>query len=440
MTLSFFVTASLLLFFFIAPQEQRQERRRIGPVYLFSLFLVCAFLSKGPVGVILVTAPIVSFLLWRRDWQGFHMLLRPGPLALFGVLAGGWCVLALWGAGEEFWRTQVMEENVTRFVGGIDRMSPFYYIGPLLGVFAPWSLLLPFAIWRAWKEREQEPGPFFLTLWWISIVLFFQLAAYKRARYLLPTLPPAALLVGWWLSSHLQAAIAWLHTKSWWKLSLIGLNFLVGLSLFTSALVLWGVQATDSLSYRLLEIAPGSEVTEHTQVYYAWMTSHFWLSFLWLGAIALCLGFFLWLLWSKRYEHALASLVGALVLLFGGVYPSWLMATGAATSPRAYTQRILEKLGTEQVVSFINPYDEKGVPVLFALQDHLPLRDVQWPWSALQPGLPSGYYLVTENRRKELVSGAMGTWTEVLHDTDTTKWPITLFFYEAPAKRAGSSQ
>jgi hypothetical protein len=440
MTLSFFVTASLLFFLLITQQDRRQERQWVGLVYLFSLLLACAFLSKGPVGVILVTAPIVSFLVWRQDWQGFHILLRPGPLALFGALAGGWCVLALWGAGEEFWRTQVIEENVARFTGEIDRMSPVYYIGPLLGGFAPWSLLLPFAVWRAIKEREQEPGPFFLTLWWLSIVLFFHLAAYKRARYLLPTLPPAALLVGWWLSSHLQAATMRLHTKAWWKLSLIGLSLVVGFSILTSALVLWGVSATDSLSYRLLEIVPGSEVKGHAQVYYAWLASHFWLSFLWLGALALCLGFFLWLLWSKRYEHALASLLGALVLLFGGVYPSWLIATGAATSPQAYTHRILEKLGTEQVVSFINPYDEKGVPVLFVLQEHLPLKDVQWWWETPQPPLPSGYYLVTENRRKELVSGAAGTWTEVLHDTGATKWPITLFFYAALEKRAGSSR
>jgi 4-amino-4-deoxy-L-arabinose transferase-like glycosyltransferase len=438
MTLSFFVTASLLFFFLI--QDRREERQRAGSVYLFSLLLACAFLSKGPVGVILVTAPIVGFLVWRRDWQGFQMLLQPGPLTFFGVLAGGWCVLALWGAGEEFWRIQVMEENVARFAGGIDRMSPFYYIGPLLGGFAPWSLLLPFAVWRACKEREHEPGPFFLTLWWISTVLFFQLAAYKRARYLLPTLPPAALVVGWWLSSHLQAATAQLHTKSWWKLGLIGLSLIVSAGVLTGAFVLWEAHVMDSRAYRLLEIVPGPEVNEHAQAYYAWIANHFGLGVLWLGALALCLGLFLRLLWSSRYEHALASLLGALVLLHGGVYPSWLIATGAATSPRAYAHRILKKLGTEHVVSFINPYDEKAVPVLFFLQERLPLKDVQWWWGAPQPRLPSGYYLVSENRRKELVSGATGTWTEVLRDTEATQWPITLFFYTAPEKRPGSSQ
>lgn len=431
MTLSFFVTASLLLFFLLAQQDQRQQRQQTGLVYLFALSLACAFLSKGPVGVILVVIPIVSFLLWRRDRQSLQTLLRPGPVILFGVLAGGWSVLALWGVGEEFWQTQVMEENVARFTGGIDRMSPFYYIGPLLGGFAPWSLLLPFAVWRAIKEREQEPGPFFLTLWWISIVVFFQLSAYKRARYLLPTLPPAALLVAWWLSSQLQTATARLHTQSWWKFGLIGLSLVVSVSVLAGAFVLWEAQTTNAFSRRLLEFAPGPEVKEQAHVYYAWVANHFGLSFLWFGVTTLCLGSFLRLLWSKRYEHALASLLGALVLLYGGLYPSWLVVTGDATSPRAYAQRILEELGTEQVVSFINPYDEKGIPVLFTLQEHLPLKDVQWPWGAPQPHLPSGYYLVTENRRQELGSGAVGTWTEVLHDTAATKWPITLFFYSA---------
>jgi len=193
MTLSFFVTASLLLFSSIFEQNWRQSQQRTWLGYLFACTLACAFLSKGPIGVILVALPIVSFLVWRQDWRGLQMSSWLGPLFLFGLLAGGWCAFAWWNGGEEFWRTQVMEENVARFTGEIDRMSPFYYLGPALGGFAPWSILLPFALWRAIRERKQEPGPFFLALWWISIVLFFQLAAYKRARYLLPTFPRRAL-------------------------------------------------------------------------------------------------------------------------------------------------------------------------------------------------------------------------------------------------------
>jgi hypothetical protein len=222
--------------------------------------------------------------------------------------------------------------------------------------------------------------------------------------------------------------------KPWWRLVLIGFSLLVGLTIVTGVALLCGIQGVGPLSCRVLERAPGPEVAPYAEVYCAWLVEHFGLSFLWLGAFALCLGFFLRLLWLQRWEQALVLLLGALVLVYAGVYPSWLITTGKAASPHAYTQLLLERLGNEQAIAFINPYDEKGVPVLFALQDHLPLKDVQWPWGAPQPRLPSGYYLVTENRKKELVSNATGTWTEVLHDIGATQWPILLFFYSASEK------
>lgn len=431
MTFSFFVSASLLVFFSIVHQDPRQERQQTGLAYLLAFLLACAFLSKGPAAVMLVAAPIVSFLIWRRDWRGFQPVLQLGPLTVLSVLTGGWCLLALWGGGEAFWRTQVMEENVTRFIGGIDRMSPLYYLGPLFSGFAPWSLLLPFALWRAVQERDHKPGPFFLALWWLSIIVFFQLAAYKRARYLLPALFPAALLVGWWVSSHLHVVAMRIHATLWEKLLRIGLSLSVSLTVITGVLLLYGTQGSGLLSRRLLEKAPGPAIAPYAEAYRAWLAAHLWLSALWLGLFSLCLGLALWLFWSRRYTQSLVSLLCGLMLVYAGLYPSWLTVIGRAASPHAYTQRLLDKIDEERAIAFINPYDEKSVPVLFALQDHLPLKDVQWPWGAPQPRLPSGYYLVTENRRKELISNAAGTWTEVLHDTDTTRWPITLFFYSA---------
>ena len=433
MTLCFFITTSLLLFFLLIEHDRRQEQQRSRHVYLFFGMLVCAFLAKGPVAVILVAAPLVSFLFWRRDWSGFRFLLRPELLCAFGLVVGGWYAFGLWRGGEQFWRTQILEENVARFTGGIDRMSPFYYIGPLFGEFAPWSLLLPFALWRAIQERAREPGPFFLALWWLVTVCFFQLAAYKRARYLLPTLPPAALLVGWWLSSSCQTAGARIHVSLWEKLRQITPSVIASLLVLTGTLALYQTQSLDPLVHHILEVAPGREARQYATVYGAWLLTHFWIGLSWLGALTLCLGLGLQFVRSRQHEQAAFSLLCALILLYVAVYPSWLIVTSRAASPHAYTQALLEKLRDAQKIAFVEPYDEKGAPVLFALQTQLPtLQEVQWPWGVPQPLLSSGYYLVTESRKKELVSDAGGTWTEVLNDDGDTKWPVTLFFYSAP--------
>ncbi|MGH7899154.1 MAG: hypothetical protein ACREQQ_14455, partial [Candidatus Binatia bacterium] len=39
----------------------------------------------------------------------------------------------------------------------------------------------------------------FCTVWWLTLLAFFEIAAYKRRAYLLPALPAEALLAGWFL-------------------------------------------------------------------------------------------------------------------------------------------------------------------------------------------------------------------------------------------------
>jgi 4-amino-4-deoxy-L-arabinose transferase-like glycosyltransferase len=431
MTLCFFVSCSLLLSFSFQAGSRQTERPSTWQAYVLHGLFALTLLSKGPVGLILVGLPIMSFALWRREGATLRWLLRPGPLFLFVLLGGGWYGSAFRGAGESFWRTQIMEENVLRFVGGVDQMKPLYYLGPVFGVFAPWSVFLPFALWRAIKERHKEAGPFFLALWWITGFLFFQLAAYKRARYLLPLLPASSLLVGWWLETSLFLTLEQAQQWRGWKPLLILLSFLIGLLLAFGALFLAGSQSVGPVSCRLLDAILLPEIRHHAEHYCSWLASHFWLAWICVAAFALCLAFAPRLLWQASYEKALAALIGALVLVYSSLYPSWLIVTSRADSPRPYAECLAEALGTEPSVGFISPYDEQAVPVLFALQNHKQLRDVQWPWHAQQPTLTTGFYLVTADRQKELLSNEKGTWTEVRRDLGSTQWPIALFYYTA---------
>jgi hypothetical protein len=431
MTLCFFVTCGLLLFFRFHTQSRQPDRRVSWQAYVLHSVFALTLLSKGPVGLVLVGLPIMGFALWRREGSTLQPMLQPGPLLLFMLLCGGWYGSAFWGAGDTFWRTQIMEENVSRFVGGIDQMAPLYYLGPVFGVFAPWSVLFPFAWWRAIKERDKEEGPFFLALWWISTVLFFQFAAYKRARYLLPALPASALLVGWWLATQLPQASERVRHWRWWKPTIITLTVVTVCALVMGWALLLGAQISDTFSCRILQVIPAREVRVQAEPYCSWLVTHFRLGVTWLLAFTSIVFFMLWSLWRARYERAFVSLIGALILAYSILYPSWLIVASRADSPRPYVQRIVAQLGSEASVGFISPYDEKGVPVLFALQERKRLHDVQWPWGMPQPLLATGYYLVTEDRRQELVSDEKGAWTEVLRDTGPTAWPITLFFYSA---------
>src|SRR5712692_1931704 len=430
MALCFFVTASLLLFFSAYTRSWRYGRGEAWSPLLFAGSLALALLSKGPVGVILVLLPMVAFLVWRRDLSGAWPLLRPGPVLTFSVLGCGWYVSALWGAGEEFWRTQLVEENVSRFVGGIDKMSFFYYVGPLLSRFAPWNLFLPAALWRAFKEKAE--GPVFLALWWLAVVLFFQMSAYKRARYLLPAQPASALLVGWWLATRFSPVVAAVKRWRWWRPGVVLLS-VVAVPLATEGLlVLWGTQDKGPLSCGWLLSRVARETPEQITLYCHWLSTHLWGGLAWWGLLLLCLFSLLRSLARVRLERALAWLSAALLLVYSGLYPSWRVVTSWAESPHVFVRSIVDKIGPGGEVAFINPFAEKGLPVVFALQEQARVTEVRWLWETPPPPLPTGYYLVSDDRRAEVTSRAAGTWFELLRDTGPLGWPLALFLYTAP--------
>ncbi|MBI3799851.1 MAG: hypothetical protein HY268_23115, partial [Deltaproteobacteria bacterium] len=316
---------------------------------------------------------------------------------------------------------------MARFVGGIDKMSFFYYLGPLLFKFAPWNLFLPAALWRAFKEKQE--GPVFLALWWLTVMLFFQLSAYKRARYLLPAQPASSLLVGWWLATRLSAGTVTVQGWKCRKHGLVLLSVVVMLVAAAGLLVLWGAGETGPFSCGQLLSYAARETHEQITLYCHWLARHFWAGVVWWSLMALCFFFFLRFLAQVHLERAVVSLSLALLLVYSTFYPSWLTVTSWAESPQGYVNNIVEKIGPGGQVAFIDPCADQGFTVLFALQERAQVTAVQWPWEApTPPSLPTGYYLVSDDRRAEVTSRAAGTWSEVVRDTSPLRWPLTLFF------------
>ncbi len=95
----------------------------------------------------------------------------------------------------------VVRENLARFVAPHNHKGPVYlYFGVIVALAAPWSLLLPFVLRDAFRARESEPARRFVLVWFLATFVLFTLSASRRSYYLLPVLPPLALLVGEWLA------------------------------------------------------------------------------------------------------------------------------------------------------------------------------------------------------------------------------------------------
>ena len=177
-------------------------------LYVAAVALGLSVLAKGPVGMILPVAAIVATLATERRWRDLRTLASPGPLVALVAVSSSWYLACLWAGRVDVLHLQILDENFSRFTGGIRTMSPFYYVTPLLLNSAPLSLVVPIAVGMAWRTRRAQTGdasgdlrPYALAVFWIVTVLFFSIAAYKRRAYLLPLWPPAAALLVWWLDS-----------------------------------------------------------------------------------------------------------------------------------------------------------------------------------------------------------------------------------------------
>lgn len=161
-------------------------------------------LAKGPVALVLPGLVVAAFLALRRDGPALRALLRPAPIAVFAAIAVPWFAI-VWLRNPEFGHAFFVREHLERFA--TDRVGhpegPLFYLPVLAVGLLPWSalaLLLPLDREGRAAARGGDPGAtLFLWTWALGMIAFFSAARSKLPTYLLPALPPLALLLGAWL-------------------------------------------------------------------------------------------------------------------------------------------------------------------------------------------------------------------------------------------------
>jgi 4-amino-4-deoxy-L-arabinose transferase-like glycosyltransferase len=155
-----------------------------------------ATLAKGPLGLLLPGLVLVGYLAATREWRWWRELVRPATAVAFLVVCAPWYVAILHDQGRRFLEVFILNHNLERFASTVHHHpGPFWYYLPvlLLGVF-PWSGLGVPAFARL-SPRQSRPD-LFVLLWLALPLVFFSLAGSKLPGYILPAVPPLALLMG----------------------------------------------------------------------------------------------------------------------------------------------------------------------------------------------------------------------------------------------------
>jgi 4-amino-4-deoxy-L-arabinose transferase-like glycosyltransferase len=167
---------------------------------LFGFFLGLATLAKGPAALILSGGAVFLWAALTKRWRDAFRCLHPIAILGFCVTALPWYILCA-KRNSDFFRVFIIEHNFKRFLTPeFQHIQPFWYYLPiLLAAFLPWAILLSlsaaFGILRIGRERIVSPATALLCCWSLFCLLFFSISKSKLPGYILPAVPPIALLM-----------------------------------------------------------------------------------------------------------------------------------------------------------------------------------------------------------------------------------------------------
>jgi len=204
MPLTFAISLTLICFYL-----GRMEKSRYW-FLLGYLGLAVAVLLKGPIGLVLPGVAFAAWLLveaelpapwqWRSWlslchrfglWWGFPLIL---------TIAGPWF---FWAASQTDGALEksLWYHNVVRAIGGTEGMRArpaIFYIPRFAVDFLPWSPLVLIGVWYMFRHEHwgEDPEARFGVLWLVSMMAVLSCVGFKRADYLLPAYPGAAVFLG----------------------------------------------------------------------------------------------------------------------------------------------------------------------------------------------------------------------------------------------------
>lgn len=190
MIFAVFVACSMLSFFRFYEQGAK------GFCYAFFICAALAFMTKGPVSIVLIFPSVFIYLLLRRDFSLLKRKETYAGLLILAVLIIPWYVAVYCKEGFPYLYENIIRQNFLRFFEAWSHKRPFYYYLTTLPLdFFPWSLFLPLGTYLCLARRNYRSKTAFFLIWSAWMFFFLSLSSGKISKYMLPLLPALSVIV-----------------------------------------------------------------------------------------------------------------------------------------------------------------------------------------------------------------------------------------------------
>jgi 4-amino-4-deoxy-L-arabinose transferase-like glycosyltransferase len=202
---------TLGLFLYVNWGERRAQRLLFLGAWFFAAL---STMAKGPAGFGLPILCALAYVATTRRWRDLsRMEIASGALILL-VIAMPWFVAMYARHGQPFTDRLLFHDMFKRAFTHVhdtnegDDVSFRFYVWQLGYAMFPWTALAPAGlVW--WLRRKDDGDPkgdasVFLAMWFVFAFTLFSLMLTKFHHYILPALPPAAMLIGVLLSDMME--------------------------------------------------------------------------------------------------------------------------------------------------------------------------------------------------------------------------------------------
>ena len=203
---------SLAVFYLGYAHDHFAAAKRLHWVFVL---LLLGFAIRGPIGLVIPTGMLCSYYLVNRQWRqlfSFGLL----ALALLAACVGLLLLLAKLSGGEDFMHDVIRMQFLGRMDGSEGSGGVLYYFTSSMGNYAlayPLAVLVLLAVVMGGR-RAPDPAlklVLYCTAAGVLVMLGLSVPQAKKARYILPMLPFAAIIAAYPFQVTQGRIFAWLR-------------------------------------------------------------------------------------------------------------------------------------------------------------------------------------------------------------------------------------
>lgn len=181
---------------------------------IFALLLL-GFGLRGPIGLVIPTGMLCSYFLLNRQWQRFFGFGLTAAV-LLGLCVGALLWMAKASAGPVFMQDVIRMQFMGRMDGSEGVSGSLYYFTSSMGNYALAYPLALLALLGLALNKPRDTGPTLQLLKYCAaagliVMVGLSIPLAKKARYLLPMLPMAAIIAAYPFAVAQGRVFSWLR-------------------------------------------------------------------------------------------------------------------------------------------------------------------------------------------------------------------------------------